>query len=79
MMNLISVDSNMIAAAGYDPASRLLVVLFNTGRAYEYYDVPSEVYEGLMQAQSKGSYVNANIKGVYQYAIFKGWKRNSHV
>ena len=66
----------MIAAAGYDPESRILVVLFNTGRAYEYYDVPEDAYTGLLAAESKGSYMNQNIIGEYRYNHFRGWKRS---
>jgi hypothetical protein len=74
MIDLKAVDSSMIAAAGYDAATSTLVVLFNTGRAYEYYGVPPETYEALLAADSKGQYMNANIINVYPYGQFKGWK-----
>ena len=73
-MNLKPVESSMIASAGYDPEDRTLVVLFNSGKAYEYYDVPPEEYEGLMEAESKGRYMRANIIGGYAYNRFRGWK-----
>jgi hypothetical protein len=74
MVDLKAVDSSMIAAAGYDAETGTLVVLFNTGQAYEYYGVPQETYDGLLAAESKGRYMNANIIDVYSYSQFKGWK-----
>ena len=76
-MDLISVESSMIAAAGYDPESHTLVVLFNNGKAYDYYDVPSEEYQGLMEAESKGQYMRSHIMGNYSYAPFKGWPKKA--
>jgi hypothetical protein len=75
MITLVPVDSSMIAAVGYDKENRILVVLFNTGKAYEYYDLPLEEYEGLMAADSKGGYMRTHILDAYPYAPFRGWKR----
>ncbi len=75
MVTLIPVDSSMISAAGYDPQRRYLVILFNTGKAYEYFDVPPEEYEGLMAAESKGEYMREHILDMYPYSPFRGWKK----
>jgi KTSC domain len=74
MVILFPVASSMIAAAGYDTTNRILIVLYNTGRAYEYFDVPPEEFQGLMEAESKGKYMNSRILRIYPYAFFKGWK-----
>lgn len=63
----------MIAAAGYDPKTHLLVVLFNSGRAYEYAEVPPQVFYGLMMAESKGRFMNDHVIGYFPYANFQGW------
>jgi predicted RNase H-like HicB family nuclease len=75
MVQLEPVDSSMLAATGYDPDTRTLVVLFNSGKAYQYYDVPQEDYEALMAASSKGKYMHAHVLGYYPYSIFRGWDR----
>ena len=62
------VDSSNIEAIGYDGASRELHVRFLNGATYVYSDVEDGVFEELLQAPSKGSYLNRNIKGRYQYA-----------
>ena len=75
MVTLFPVQSSMLAAVGYHPQSGTLVVLFNSGRAYEYYGVPIEDYEGLMRAESKGRFMHRNILGFYEWARFHGWRR----
>jgi hypothetical protein len=66
-MQLITVESSMIHAIGYDPDKRILEIVFNTGRTYQYADVPPEEYEGLLNAESKGRYFLANIRDEYEY------------
>lgn len=61
------VESSMIHAVGYDPETRTLEVVFNSGRLYCYENVPPEEYEGLMAAESKGRYMRANIIDMYPY------------
>jgi hypothetical protein len=74
MVILFPVASSMIAAAGYDSKNRTLVVLYNNGKAYEYFNVPPEEFQGLMKADSKGKYMNTRILDIYPYALFQGWK-----
>ena len=66
-MQLTTVESSMIHAVGYDQEKRILEIVFNTGRTYQYADVPPEEYEGLLNAESKGRYFLANIRDVYEY------------
>lgn len=60
--------SSQIAAAGHDPATGTLAVRFHTGTVYQYQDVPAEVAEGLLSAQSKGRYFGAEIRGKFEYS-----------
>ena len=75
MVDLTAVESSVIAAAGYDEKTRVLYILYNNGRTYEYYDVPLEVYTGLMAAESKGKFLNEKVLDVYRFNRFQGWKR----
>ena len=79
MVTLVPVESKMFSAVGYDPEHRYLLVLFNTGKAYEYYDLPQDVYEGLMAAESKGEYMREHILNQYPYAPFRGWNKHESV
>jgi hypothetical protein len=74
-MQLIQVESSMISAVGYDEESQTLEVVFNTGGVYRYFDVPKDVYEGLLAAESKGRYMRANIIDVYPYTKGRGKRR----
>jgi hypothetical protein len=75
MVDLTAVESSVIAAAGYDEQRRVLYILFNNGRAYEYYDIPLDVYTRLMAAESKGRFLNEKVLDLYRYDRFRGWKR----
>ena len=66
---MIFVQSSNVEAIGYDAATMELHVRYvKNGVTYVYYSVEEWRFEELMQADSKGNYVNANIKPNYQYA-----------
>jgi hypothetical protein len=66
-MNRTPVDSSNIADVGYDESSMTLEVGFRSGAVYQYFDVPQTVYRDFMGADSKGTFLNANIKNNYRY------------
>ena len=67
MPDMQYVDSSNIEAIGYDAASQELHVRFlKSGETYVYYAVDEWVFVELMQSDSKGKYLNANIKPNYQ-------------
>lgn len=74
-MKLTTVESSMIHAVGYDAKTRTLEVVFNSGKTYQYYDVPQEGYDGLLAASSKGSYMRACIIDVYECALLRRRRR----
>lgn len=61
-------ESSTIVTFGYDAGRSVLMVEFKHGTRYEYYDVPSHVFEQMKQAPSKGSYLAHTIKGNFRYA-----------
>lgn len=61
-------QSSNVAGFSYSEASKVLTVEFNSGSRYDYYDVPEHIFEGMKDADSKGKYLNANVKGHYRYA-----------
>lgn len=67
-MERTSVQSSNIASIGYDTQSETLEIEFLNGSVYQYFDVPERIYEELMGADSHGSYLAHNIKGVYRYS-----------
>ncbi len=62
-----TVESSNLASIGYDSENEILEVEFNHGGIYHYFDVPHDVYEELMNAESHGKYFSANIRNDYEY------------
>jgi hypothetical protein len=58
--------SSNIVGLGYDKDYGELHVAFKDA-TYVYFEVPEETCIGLMAADSKGSYLHANIKGKHKY------------
>lgn len=61
-MNRQSVESSNLASIGYDAEDEILEIEFNHGGIYQYFDVPENVYDELMNASSHGQYFDINIK-----------------
>lgn len=63
-------DSTMITGAAYDDEMETLYIRFKNS-VYEYYDVPEEIYQGLLTTPSVGRYFNQEIRPVFQYTLSK--------
>lgn len=58
-------DSSFIIKMSWFEDGNILMLTFNTGSIWAYYDVPFEVYSGFCKAKSYGSYFNSNIRNEY--------------
>ncbi|MCT1575685.1 KTSC domain-containing protein [Oceanobacillus kimchii] len=65
-MNMVPVTSSNLLSVGYDSQSNRLVIQFRDG-TYEYSNVPSNIYQGLLSASSKGNYHHQHIKNSFPY------------
>jgi len=63
------VRSSTIAAVGFDADRLWLDVVFVKGLRYRYLGVPPHLHEGLMNARSKGTFFNRQIKGHFLYTV----------
>jgi len=63
----IPVDSTDVVSVGYDAKTRVLEIEFGGGRIYQYTDVPPDVHERFMRADSFGTFFNTFISGHYRY------------
>ena len=66
-MDRTDVVSSNLKSVGYDESSEVLEVEFRHGGVYQYSGVPPEVHRALMDADSHGRYLAAEIKGKYRY------------
>ncbi len=61
------VISTNVASVGYSRHLRALEIEFTRGAIYRFLDVPSNVYRGLIGAESKGRFIAENIRGRYRF------------
>ena len=54
--------SSNIASASYDPATKTFEIEFLSGGTYRHHDVPQEVYDDWLAADSKGGAYHRTIK-----------------
>jgi len=66
-MKRTNVDSSMLRSIGYDKKKKILEVQFDHGGIYQYFDVPKEEFDDLMNASSHGRYFRSNIIDCYDY------------
>ncbi len=67
-MNRYPVASSNVQAIGYDSGTQTLEVEFQSGSVYQYYGVPDHLHEEIMQASSKGRFLNTYIKNSFPYS-----------
>jgi hypothetical protein len=59
--------SSVMNEIEYDPRSGDLDIRFVNGRRYRYSDVPPELYNHLIEAESKGAFFNVHIRDAYTH------------
>lgn len=64
-MTRVRLVSSMMVSAGYDPISRVLEIEFVAGAAYQYFDVPLDVYQDLLDAPSHGRFFHSCIRDAF--------------
>lgn len=69
---MVPFGSSSIAAGGYDSADRVLRLRYIDGDAYDYLDVPSSVFRALLEAPSKGRFVNWHVKPYFAFRPVAG-------
>ena len=60
-----AVRSSNLISIGYDPLSQELHVEFAGGRVYRYRNVPSELHDELVAADSVGRFFAARVRPAY--------------
>ena len=70
-MKRIPVISTDLKSVGYDEAQKILEVEFLNKSIYQYSRVTADIYENLINANSKGEYFSAKIKNNRLYGCRK--------
>jgi hypothetical protein len=64
-MDREQVKSSNIKSVGYDPEQKILEIEFKSGAVYQYEEVPEDVFQEMLVAESVGKYFNTQVKGNY--------------
>lgn len=67
-MGVVLVKSSAISQVEYHKRLKALDIYFRDGDFRMYENVPEEVYQQFLKAESKGTFFNYNIRDVYKYA-----------
>ncbi len=62
------VSSSTVMSIGYDRQTETLEIEFGSGRVYQYYGVPDNLHNEIMQTPSKGQFFNTYIRDQYPYS-----------
>lgn len=57
-----------VTTACYDPDTKNLDVTFHNGRTYRYHDVPEKHGNGIVAAESRGSYLHEHIAKHFDFS-----------
>jgi lysyl-tRNA synthetase class 2 len=63
----MEVESAAISEIDYDAERAKLLVRFVSGERYVYVGVPGEVHRSFLDAESKGGFFQAEIRGQYPF------------
>ena len=67
MITIETIRSSMLKSISYDEVEEVLTIIFANGGEYNYFDVPKEIFNELINAESEGKYFTAHIKNKYKY------------
>lgn len=66
-IEMIPVQSSNVMSIGYDEFSQILRVQFLNGGVYDYLNVPIHIFHALIEAPSKGTFLNHNVKNQFPH------------
>lgn len=70
---LTPVESSQIYSIGHTPNANVLFIRFHSrapgthGLTYAYFDFPAEKFQDFLKAESKGRFLNQEIRDKYKY------------
>jgi len=67
MIRITPVASTTLLTIGYDDVAQRLHLQFRSRAVYYYSGVPTDIYQSLFSAPSKGAYFNRNIRGRFPF------------
>ena len=65
------VISTNLKRVSYGEKTHDMLIQFQSGAVYQYRDVPGNISQGLLQADSPGTFFNKNVRNRYTYKRVK--------
>jgi len=62
-------DSTQVKTIWYNEEAKEMEVLFMANKRYVYYNVPLDVWQRAITAESIGKFINSEIKGKYEFKL----------
>ena len=69
---MLPIESSAIEAIDYEPTRHKLLVTFSGGATYSYAGVPAAKWKALLAAESKGRFINGEIKPHHPATLLSG-------
>lgn len=66
---ILIVESEAVIYAQYKHREEELIIMFNRGAKYTYFDVPVHVWRGLQRAHSVGGFVSKHIRMKFEFKL----------
>jgi hypothetical protein len=66
-MNWLPLESKMFTSVSYDTDKQTLYLRFRSGEVYRYFDFPVAEYQAFLDAESRGRFFLAHIRGQFLY------------
>ena len=63
--------SSVVRHMSYDAERQRLRIVYVSGNTYDYFPVPKTVFQAMQIADSKGEFLNRQIKGRYEFERVK--------
>jgi hypothetical protein len=64
---ICEIKSSNLKRAEYDTTTKVMLVEFNNGLKYEYYDVPHQIFTQMRMAPSQGNFFGTKISKTFKY------------
>ena len=66
--NRVPVESRLLVSVAYDHDQLVLQLELRDGSLYQFFQVPCQTHQELLQADSKGAYFNRHVRNRFRYA-----------
>jgi KTSC domain len=69
LLDAVPLASSLLASVAYDHDRAILQLEFRSGAIYQYFGVPRQGYQELLQADSHGTHFNRHLRNCFRYAL----------